>query len=574
MEARKMRLAIAKHAQTRGCAVAPAAIREAESFLSSFGAADNEVVFSNMINGLLDVIAALGEDKAHIQKDEMVKAINQYRTQVQSAGAESSNVVVVPLHEVPRVEWDGVRSGFVTRTGTRPLLPAPSDRVKALKDRLEIVRQRVMRNPCFKKQLNSVYEDVHSAAMVVDDEGGTAAKQAVYGLASLEGMCSSETIIVLGRMMRTDDGRLWLEDESCRVSMTLAPEVTDPPAGQAPSRTEGIFHEGAIVIASGTWIDDVFRCDMLGMPAAEQREHSIAAFPTQVDFFGAAPPTSQARATAARLRNCLDHTMVFAAHVQADAPGTLQRLTQLASGLNNPEEYDPTQLCIVLAGNFSREPFVYGDPLSTQEQQAREHERFATLMEQIADAIVRGSADVANYAQFIFIPGPGDPVPCHGVLPMHPIPDTFAAAVRRKLPNAEFAPNPGRLRFLSVEMVVYRDEVYRRLRRHCVIPPNDEDEKVVTKTLADQAHLCPIPTRNTAIIPAYDPFLRLYPLPHLVILADRDREWESEYCGCQFINPGNFSRSGSFVFYKAADGTYAFNKVGNTPAPAAVPVMP
>ena len=43
--------------------------------------------------------------------------------------------------------------------------------------------------------------------------------------------------------------------------------------------------------------------------------------------------------------------------------------------------------------------------------------------------------------------------------------------------------------------------------------------------------------------------MRLNPLPHVLVLADRTEQYKHEYEGCLAINPGSFAVDGSFVFY-------------------------
>eukprot|EP00756_Hemistasia_phaeocysticola_P012558 Hpha_TRINITY_DN15207_c2_g8::TRINITY_DN15207_c2_g8_i2::g.67061::m.67061/K02325/POLE2; DNA polymerase epsilon subunit 2 len=190
------------------------------------------------------------------------------------------------------------------------------------------------------------------------------------------------------------------------------------------------------------------------------------------------------------------------------------------------------------------------------------------LLSQVAEAIVKGSPSIASQAQFVFVPGPGDPVPMGGMLPALPMEDFLVRGVRKRLPHATFATNPARLRFLSQEVVVFRRDLFRQLRRLCVIEPKEEESaSALVKTLADQAHFCSVPSNSLTVSPDYDPLLRLYPLPHLVVIAEADHAWEASYKGCDFLCPGSLSSAGSFATYRPSTGVVQFAQLPGVSAP-------
>lgn len=83
----------------------------------------------------------------------------------------------------------------------------------------------------------------------------------------------------------------------------------------------------------------------------------------------------------------------------------------------------------------------------------------------------------------------------------------------------------------------------RHTRRHIVInPTKKEDELDLTELLAysilDQAHLCPLPLETRPVYWELDYTLRLTPLPHLLILADKVDQYSYCYKDCNVVNPG------------------------------------
>lgn len=56
-------------------------------------------------------------------------------------------------------------------------------------------------------------------------------------------------------------------------------------------------------------------------------------------------------------------------------------------------------------------------------------------------------------------------------------------------------------------------------------------------TLLQQSHLCPVPLESQAVYWQYDHALALYPLPHLLVLADSVPPNQTLFQDCQCLNP-------------------------------------
>jgi len=198
-------------------------------------------------------------------------------------------------------------------------------------------------------------------------------------------------------------------------------------------------------------------------------------------------------------------------------------------------------------------------------------------------------------SKFIFIPGPTDPWSAD-VVPREGIPETFTQRLRQKVPGAIFATNPCRIKYFTQELVVYREDLLNKLRRKCILPPDEEQEPDATRhlirTVIEQAHLCPLPLEVRPIYWEHDSAMRLYPLPHSVgrefiphrltvfltvflclaalalaslgqlILADRFDHYTTEYADCACANPGSFPNSDwTFLVYQAATREYQVSRV-------------
>eukprot|EP00755_Sulcionema_specki_P008744 Sspe_Gene.41776::Locus_20224_Transcript_1_1_Confidence_1.000_Length_2081::g.41776::m.41776/K02325/POLE2; DNA polymerase epsilon subunit 2 len=554
------RKSVVKQASMRGCVFQPDACREVEGYLDRRGLLDVGEATKEAIRKLLDIIAELGCGKGHITREVVLQATAKMDKMLPAGDSEAraaevdDYTKVVGVRDVPRLEWCCIRSSFVPcKRGEAGVISSPVNKPAMLQDRLEAIRQRVERSAEFRKSSTSIYNDMSSA---MDVDTSKARKQQVYRLSSLEGMPRDAVLTVLGRVAKYGEDELFIEDDTTRVAVELTPDVVQG------AYTSGLLCDGSLLLAVGRWYDEKFHVEALGMPAAESREESISAMPGSIDFFGLAPPSTQVRSLVELERASTEHVFVFLSQVHVDVPATLPRVASLISGLSDPAEFNPKRLVVVLCGNFSSKPFEYGDPLSSDSRPQQERSRYASLLEQLADTIHRTSPEVASHAQFIFVPGPGDPSVGWGSLPQLPFPEVFTKAVRRKLPRATFSSNPSRIRFLTHEMLVYRDDLYGKLRKHCLLPPVKEpNHQSLVKTVADQGHLCPLPPRTSGVMWSLDHVMRLYPLPHLVVLADRDKAWETSYAGCLFLSPGSFARTGSFFLYRPCDGEYDYKQV-------------
>ena len=167
-------------------------------------------------------------------------------------------------------------------------------------------------------------------------------------------------------------------------------------------------------------------------------------------------------------------------------------------------------------------------------------------------------------SRFVFVPGPNDPGSAN-LLPRPDLPKFFTQKMRDRVPSATFASNPCRIRFFTQEIVIFREEILHKMRRHAVMPLAGDDTTQVTehlvKTLCGQAHLCPLPLAARPLYWSHDHALRLYPLPDVLILADRTEQYQWRYEDTAVLNPGTFASDFSFVVYRPATRETEFSRI-------------
>lgn len=121
------------------------------------------------------------------------------------------------------------------------------------------------------------------------------------------------------------------------------------------------------------------------------------------------------------------------------------------------------------------------------------------------------------------------------------------------------ASNPCRIRYCTQEIVVFRDDVVKKFRRHSIVNDSmigDENEwQTTAEFLLNQGHLSPEPMTVSPVYWEFDASLRLFPLPDVVrqispcaccafmfcfqfVMADPYEAHDSTHEGCTLINPG------------------------------------
>lgn len=397
-------------------------------------------------------------------------------------------------------------------------------------ERFHLVWQRVARNPLFAQPV--LPTDVY--------------RREYHKLTHIHALQGSpgEPMTVLGLLTQPSEGTLCLEDLTDSVRLDLSNVKS----------TAGLFAENCVVIARGVLDESgVFRVSELGLPPAERRSESLdnvtvvgtsAAAP---NFFGGVPPVVDSSDWAADV----DERVLFLSDVRIDLPHVMTKLCALFDGFIGA---GCIPAAFVLIGNFcspERDDAVLV---------------LADAIEQLGvELLARPALLAASY--IIFVPGPSDP----GGTSVRPIPNSpLPSIVTRRLTSRPklrdrviFTTNPCHIRVGRQEIVVFRDDVAEKLRRHCVVPPaNDERtndlSQHVVKTLLDESHLCPLPLSVRPIAWPLDHALHLYPLPDVVVLADHFAQFEHTYEECLVLNPGSFPVDYSFVVYAPASTTAEF----------------
>ncbi|NWT15142.1 DPOE2 polymerase, partial [Vireo altiloquus] len=298
----------------------------------------------------------------------------------------------------------------------------------------------------------------------------------------------------------------------------------------------GLYTESCFVLAEGWYEDEVFHVNAFGFPPTEPSA-TTRAFYGNINFFGG--PSSSSVKASAKLKQLEeeneDAMFVFVSDVWLDQAEVLRSLPTQFSGYSSAP---PT--CFFFCGNFSSVPYGKNQIQSLKGS-----------LKALADMICEYPS-IHKSSRFVFVPGPEDPGP-GSVLPRPPLAENITQEFRQLVPFSVFTTNPCRIQYCTQEIIIFREDLVSKMCRNCVRFPssNMDIPNHLAKTILAQGHLTPLPLHVSPVFWAYDYSLRVYPVPDVLILADKHDPFTVTNTDCLCMNPGSFPRSGfSFkVFY-------------------------
>nr|XP_022334080.1 DNA polymerase epsilon subunit 2-like [Crassostrea virginica] len=481
-----------------------------------------------ILEKMIEIIQKQPLQSSLIGKDACETAVQECNAEQE----EGDNVFcIIDAFSVPRYTYSADRKKFILNSTLG--LPPPclhgtaQDKVTLFLDRYTILQQRTQRHDLFTPPVIGAEKDESTKKFQL--------KPIEYLLGSTARLGE---IIVLGMLTQLKEGKWYVEDPTGAVQVDL----TD-----ANFHT-GLFTENCFVLAEGWYEDEVFHVNAFGFPPPEPAKVTRAYF-GNINFFGGL--SSICAKASVKLKQVeqenRDAMFVFLSDVWLDQVKVIEKLRVLFTGYS---DFPPT--CFILCGNFISAP---------QESHRAKvlKECFRTLTD-----LVLEFPNIAENSRFIFVPGSQDPGPST-ILPRPPIPSSLTEEVRRKLPNSIFTSNPCRIQYCTQEIVIFREDIVTKMCRNCVKFPADNDVPThFAKTLISQAHLCPLPLHVCPVYWPHDTGLRLYPLPDLVVCADKFDPFHTTTAECTVLNPGSFPRTDfSFKVYFPATRQIEDSKIGD-----------
>ena len=123
---------------------------------------------------------------------------------------------------------------------------------------------------------------------------------------------------------------------------------------------------------------------------------------------------------------------------------------------------------------------------------------------------------------------------------------------------------------LGKEFSLFRRDVLKDLRRNSVsVASNLDLSEQLYKSILAQSHMLPLSTYTQPVLCSYDYTMRLFKLPHYLIIADslcsafhKGLEQRGDGVSTKnILNPGNFSKNGSFAVIRLHSYEVSFYKV-------------
>ncbi|KAJ0264476.1 hypothetical protein HA466_0028280 [Hirschfeldia incana] len=428
----------------------------------------------------------------------------------------ASSFAVIDAFLVPKYRYDSVRRQFIEHTSSLPVHGESSAKTEVYRERFKLLLQRVSRDelfsrPAFDPEMSQFHNcEISPIQSLVVQMGG---KKWVMGVIS-----------------QLEDGHFYLEDLSASVEIDLTNAKI----------TTGFFTENTIILAEGEMKNGIFQVVNCGFPPLEDRDKTLKTH-SGYDFFGSGMLTNEEKNKLAELESqAVNETFVILSDIWLDDEEVFGKLEKVLDGF---ESLEVVPSLFVFMGNFCSRPCNLSSG------------SYSNLRKQFGKLgrMIGNHPRLKESSRFLFIPGPDDAGPST-VLPRCSLPNYLIEELRDVIPNAIFSSNPCRVKFYNKEIVFFRKDLLYQMRRSCLIPPSTEETddpfKHLFYTITHQGHLCPLPLMVQPIIWNYDHSLRLYPVPHTIVLGDISEQKVFKDRGITCFNPGSFSTGSTFVTYR------------------------
>uniref|UniRef100_A0A8C6XIP0 DNA polymerase II subunit 2 n=1 Tax=Naja naja TaxID=35670 RepID=A0A8C6XIP0_NAJNA len=466
----------------------------------------NEVELEDMIENIIDAVEKQSLSCNMIERSMVETAVLECSRSIDEAIEHIFNII--GAFDIPRYIYNSERKKFLplcmTDHSAPNLFGSARDKAELFRERYIILQQRTHRHELF----------TPSAIGTQTDES-----KSKFQLKTVETLLGSSAkmgeVIVLGMITQ-------LKEVSSVVTFH-----------------SGLYTESCFVLTEGWYEDEVFHVTAFGFPPTEPSA-TTRAYYGNINFFGG--PSSTSVKSSAKLKQMEeeneDAMFVFLSDVWLDQAEVLENLRIMFSGYS---AMPPT--CFFFCGNFSSTPYGKNQIQSLKDS-----------LKALADIICEYPS-IHERSRFVFVPGSEDPGP-GSILPRPPLTENITEEFRRQVPFSVFTTNPCRVQYCTQEIIIFREDLVNKMCRNCVRFPNSSLDipNHFVKTILSQGHLTPLPLNVSPVYWAYDYTLRTYPLPDLIVFADKYDPFTVTNTDCLCINPGSFPRSGfSFkVFYPSS----------------------
>ena len=192
---------------------------------------------------------------------------------------------------------------------------------------------------------------------------------------------------------------------------------------------------------------------------------------------------------------------------------------------------------IIFMGNFFKE------------QSFSNFKLFSSSFEQLEKILLENKRLVDN-TYFVFVPGPEDLSLFNG-FPKFPFIPSIIEKMKEKIPNLINATNPCRFNIFGKEIVIYRDDLHKKLSRNSINDVDNNDgnneennqSELFVESVLRQGNLAPIPLNISPRIWHLAHKMLILPIPDILILGDITEKFRKYYT----YNNFNQSQSNSNI---------------------------
>ncbi|KOG96457.1 DNA polymerase epsilon noncatalytic subunit [Saccharomyces eubayanus] len=457
-------------------------------------------------------------------------------------------------------------------------LPDIADKVQMFLTRYYLTNDRVMRNENF--QNSDMFNPLSSMVSLQNELSNAGQKQQfnsmnITPIKNLLGR-DAQNFLILGLLNKNFKGNWSIEDPSGSVEIDISQTIP----------TQGHYYApGCMVLVEGIYysVGNKFHVTSMTLPPGERREITLETM-GNLDLLGIHGLSNNN--FIARLdkdlkirlhlleKELTDHKfIILGADLFLDDLRIMTALSKILQKLND----DPPTL-LIWQGSFTSIPVfasMSSRNVSSSTQYKNNFDALATLLSQYDNLTERTT--------MIFIPGPNDlwgsmiSLGANGILPQDAIPSVFTKKMNKVCKNIIWSSNPTRIAYLSQEIVLFRDDLTERFKRHHLefafneneesytesantttkdtdivpidelvknpdqLPQKVQESRKLVKTILDQGHLSPFVDSIRPISWDLDHTLTLCPIPSTMILCDTtSAQFDLTYNGCKVINPGSF----------------------------------
>ncbi|XP_029454237.1 DNA polymerase epsilon subunit 2 isoform X2 [Rhinatrema bivittatum] len=481
---------------------------EASKYLTEVLQSVTELEFEDVIESIIDSIEKQPLSSNMIELSIVEGAVQECSRSCNETIEHIFNII--GAFDVPRYVYNSERKKFLPLAmSSHPepnLFGAARDKAELFLERYIILQQRTHRHELFTPPVIGAHPDDSRSKFqlkTVDTLLGNTSKVG--------------DVIVLGMITQLKEGKFFLEDPTGTVQLDLS-------KAQFHS---GLYTETCFVLAEGWYEDRIFHVNAFGFPPTEPSS-TTRAYYGNINFFGG--PSSTSVKASVKLKQLEeeneDAMFVFVSDLWLDQVDVLEKLHTMFAGYS---AVPPT--CFIFCGNFSSAPYGKNHIKSLKES-----------LKSLADII-------CEYPNIHERP---------------PLAETITDEFRQRVPFSMFTTNPCRIQYCTQEVVVFREDLVNKMCRNCVRFPssNLDIPNHFVKTILSQGHLTPLPLFVSPVYWAYDYALRVYPVPDLIVIADKYDPFTVNNTDCLTINPGSFPRSGfSFKVYYPSNKTIEDSKL-------------